>query len=94
MEQLISKLRTNLQEMTRNLNGGLKFGGKDLKDASTILNEMDEIIDELENCQLFKNKGILHNFFNSKSDANKYLTASQQEELEKDFDEWVSLNAL
>lgn len=32
---------------------------------------------------------LLHEFFNRKSDANKYLTAEQQEDLEKDFAEWV-----
>lgn len=36
-------------------------------------------------------KNVLHEFFNSRSDANKYLTASQQEELEKDFEEWNQL---
>mgnify|MGYP001770300117 CR=1 FL=1 len=94
MEQLISKLRTNVQEMTRTLKSGLKFGRNDVKNESLILDEMNDIIDEMENCQSFANKGILNRFFNSKSDANKYLTASQQEDLEKEFDEWVSLNAL
>jgi hypothetical protein len=32
----------------------------------------------------------LHDFFNHKSDANKYLTASQQEDLEKDFESWTN----
>lgn len=31
---------------------------------------------------------LLHEFFNSRSDANKYLEASKQEDLEKDFDVW------
>lgn len=33
-------------------------------------------------------KNLLQEFFNSKSDANKWLSASQQESLEKDFQEW------
>lgn len=32
---------------------------------------------------------LLNEFFNHKSDANKYLEASQQEELEKEFVEWA-----
>lgn len=35
---------------------------------------------------------LLNLFFNSKSDANKYLTAEQQEELEKDFNHWCQMN--
>lgn len=31
---------------------------------------------------------VLSEFFNSKSDANKHLEASEQEALEKDFQEW------
>lgn len=31
---------------------------------------------------------LLHEFFNHKSDANKYLDATQQEDLEKDFEKW------
>jgi hypothetical protein len=32
---------------------------------------------------------LLHRFFNSRSDANKYLTAQEQEDLESEFSEWV-----
>ena len=32
---------------------------------------------------------LLHEFFNSRSDANKYLAAEQQEELENDFNKWL-----
>ena len=31
---------------------------------------------------------LLHEFFNSQSDANEFLTASQQDKLEKEFGEW------
>ena len=31
---------------------------------------------------------ILHEFFNSKSDTNQFLEASEQEQLENDFEEW------
>lgn len=31
---------------------------------------------------------LLQEFFNSKSDANRYLEASEQERLEKEFQEW------
>jgi hypothetical protein len=33
---------------------------------------------------------ILNDFFNSKSDANEFLEASNQETLEKDFQNWVT----
>jgi len=33
-------------------------------------------------------KNLLNEFFNSKSDANKFLEASQQEALENDFQKW------
>ena len=32
---------------------------------------------------------LLHEFFNSKSDANKYLNAEQQEDVENEFSEYV-----
>lgn len=32
---------------------------------------------------------LLERFFQSKSDANKYLTATEQEDLENDFKLWV-----
>jgi len=32
---------------------------------------------------------LLTSFFNHKSDANKYLEASEQEDLENDFGEWI-----
>ena len=35
-------------------------------------------------------RNLLNEFFNSRSDANKYLDAAQQEEMEKDFQEWMS----
>jgi len=35
---------------------------------------------------------LLHDFFNHKSDANKFLDASQQENLEKEFGEWCQIN--
>lgn len=50
----------------------------------------------LTNCEWDKNvcnnpvQNILADFFNSKSDANKYLTAEQQEDLENDFQEYVT----
>lgn len=31
---------------------------------------------------------LLHEFFNSKSDANKYLSAEQQEDMESEFKKW------
>ncbi len=33
---------------------------------------------------------VLHNFFNRKSDSNKYLSAEQQEDLEREFKEYLS----
>lgn len=32
---------------------------------------------------------LLHNFFSHKSDANKFLTAEQQEDLEADFQTYI-----
>ena len=59
-------------------------GGKPIPDwwggittlAGTAVDEADEII--------FNSKNLLHEFFNHKSDANKYLDATQQEDLEKE----------
>lgn len=34
-------------------------------------------------------RNLLNEFFNSRSDANKHLTASQQEELENEFNLWM-----
>jgi len=92
METQIRKLRTVRQELFTTLNSGLKFGKNDVKSESQLLVEIDEILDEMENALDYSNTGILHKFFNHKSDANKYLKAEQQEELEKEFDEWVNNN--
>jgi hypothetical protein len=43
---------------------------------------------------LARSTELLHEFFNHKSDANKYLTAEQQEDLEKDFGNWCVNNKL
>ena len=43
---------------------------------------------------MFRGTELLNSFFNSKSDVNKYLTAEQQEELEKQFGEWCIDNLL
>lgn len=37
---------------------------------------------------------LLHEFFNHKSDANKYLDVTEQEDLEKEFGEWYFQNTL
>lgn len=34
-------------------------------------------------------ENLLHEFFNRKSDSNKYLTAEQQEELEDEFSDFI-----
>lgn len=92
METLIRKLRQNRQELVKTLSSGSKFGHNEVKSESLILEEMDKTLDQMENRLSYTNLGILHRFFNSKSDANKYLTAEKQEELENDFDEWMSKN--
>ena len=33
--------------------------------------------------------GLLHLFFNHKSDTNEFLTAEQQEKIEEDFSDWI-----
>lgn len=42
----------------------------------------DEYPEQFEN--------LLHEFFNRKSDSNKYLTAEQQEEMENDFFDFIN----
>lgn len=37
---------------------------------------------------------LLEQFFNHKSDANKYLNAEQQEDLENDFNYWLKTSFL
>lgn len=49
--------------------------------ANTAIVKADEII--------YNSKDLLHEFFNHRSDANKYLTAEQQEDLEKEFSAFV-----
>lgn len=39
-------------------------------------------------------ENLLHEFFNSKSDANKYLSATQQEELEQEFQNWIDFKSI
>lgn len=42
---------------------------------------------------LLRGEKLLHDFFNHKSDANKYLDCDEQTDLEKDFGKWCSENA-
>ena len=35
-------------------------------------------------------ENLLHEFFNKKSDSNKYLTAEQQEEMESEFYDFIN----
>lgn len=51
-----------------------------LSDYQYALCEVDHKIVSLD---------VLHEFFNSKSDANKYLSAEQQEDLENEFHDYV-----
>lgn len=37
---------------------------------------------------MMRGEGLLNQFFNHKSDANKYLMADEQEDLMKEFGEW------
>jgi len=39
---------------------------------------------------LYRGGELLNDFFNHKSDANKYLTAEQQEDLENEFSEYCA----
>lgn len=45
---------------------------------------------EEETKTVLVNTNVLHEFFNSRSDANKYLEANQQEELETQFEQYIS----
>lgn len=72
--------------------------------AATKLLSCDEIFDAIaDDCSITHKsikerviddypeqfKSLLHEFFNHKSDANKYLTSEQQEDLETDFSDWI-----
>lgn len=92
METQIKKLSLLRQELVNNNRVGLKFSRQNPRSESDILNEMGNIIDEIENLLDYPTNNILHEFFNYKSDANKYLNAEQQEDLENDFYEWVKNN--
>lgn len=92
MKNLISKLRTNRQELITTLGSGGKYGTTNVKCEKLILEEIDKTLDEMDNMLSDSSVGMLHKFFNSKSDANKFLTAEQQEELENDFDQWLFNN--
>ena len=49
----------------------------------------------MKNRKMKMNGGnLLNNFFNHKSDANKYLMCEEQEDLVKEFGEWTSELAL
>jgi len=41
-------------------------------------------------CESILYRNLLNEFFNSKSDANKYLSAEQQEDLETEFSKWCA----
>lgn len=38
---------------------------------------------------MLRGADMLHEFFNYRSDANKYLEATQQEDLENEFGDWL-----
>ena len=56
---------------------GYIYSEKEIKEK--VINEYPE---QFEN--------ILHEFFNRKSDSNKYLTAEQQEEIESEFYDFIN----
>ena len=89
METQIRKLQELRQELLNNNRSVLKFSRQHPRSKDDILNEMGNVIDEMENLLDYPTNNILHEFFNHKSDANKYLNAEQQEDLENDFYEWV-----
>jgi len=60
MENLVKKLRINRQELITTLSSGLKFGKRNTKDASQILDEMDEVLDEMENSLDSPDKDLQH----------------------------------
>jgi len=52
-----------------------------------LINQLDSELTIIEQ-SYGTEKNILNQFFNNKSDANKYLLAEEQEDLEKEFGEW------
>ena len=65
--------------------------------------EMDEIVDSMIDKNQIKSlierlcvdysdliANLLHDFFNHKSDANKYLMAEEQEDLEVEYEKYLS----
>ena len=62
------------------------------KQLDHLLEEVVQIVEEaeFEEFESMKDQGkkLLNQFFNHKSDANKYLMADEQEDLEKEFGEW------
>lgn len=56
-----------------------------------IMEQMHKLIYQLVS-EINRMPNLLHEYFNHKSDANKYLFAEQQEDLEKEFEEWVKNN--
>ena len=62
----------------------------EIVDGLAINNKIDSLVDRL--CMDYEESiaKLLHEFFNHKSDANKYLPAEQQEELESEFQIYLS----
>lgn len=75
---LTQKTNTDLLDYLKNRFSGAEDSAQ-FDDVMSIQNEIQEDISNL-----------LIRFFQHKSDANKYLTASHQEDLENDFKTWVT----
>jgi len=59
------------------------------EDSEIVIEDMTLFVDGMSDLFQKNITGLLHKFFNSKSDANKYLEASQQESLEMDFNAYI-----
>lgn len=76
---------------------------RNLKDSIIKQLSIDEIFDSISQMKIHKSLifnrieddfreeigNLLNKFFNHKSDANKYLMAEQQEDMENDFMDWA-----
>jgi hypothetical protein len=62
----------------------------EIVDSMTDKRQIDALIERL--CMDYPDKitKLLNDFFNHKSDANKYLDATQQEDLENDYEDYLT----
>ena len=84
-------MQNEIKDVILNNTEEKNFGCTNCKeDSERVINDITMLSNKIAKLFRDKSKDLLHDFFNSKSDANYHLLyADQQEQIEKEFSEYI-----